>query len=346
MPGLGLGVAALVAVTPMRPAIGAPGADAVVVWAPGQSVAPVEAAARNAGAVAIDRSPPAAPRDDIRPVLAEGIDAYSALRLDEAWSALERAREAADRTGAAGLTSSELSDLFLYRALVRTQRGDPTPAWDELVTALVVDPTRVLDPARFPPKVVDELERARALVAQRPRADLVVVAPQGCSIIVDGAPLSAAPRAVGPHWVRVTCPDRVSTGMRVDVTAPETKLAVEPRRIPPLDDNDILVQGRAAGWRAWIIADVRAGIATARLIGADGRERDRRTIAVTRDLVPLGEAVRSLLQPEQHARWYANRWVIAGGVAAVVAAIAIPLTLALSHDDRPTSASIMGGKLP
>ena len=160
-------------------ALAAPAADVVLVWAPGQRVAPIEAVARDAGAVAIDRSPSPAPHEDIRPLLREGIDAYASLRLEDAWAALERAREAADRTGAAGLASSELSDLFLYRALVRTQRGDATVAWDELVVALVVDPTRVLDPARFPPKVVDELERARTLVAERPRASLAVDAPAG-----------------------------------------------------------------------------------------------------------------------------------------------------------------------
>ncbi|HEV7555135.1 MAG TPA: hypothetical protein VGO00_06775 [Kofleriaceae bacterium] len=322
-------------------ALAAPAADVVLVWAPGQRVTPIEAVARDAGAVAIDRSPAPATRDDIRPLLREGIDAYAALRLDDAWSALERAREAADRTGAAGLASSELSDLFLYRALVRTQRGDPTVAWDELVVALVVDQTRVLDPARFPPKVVDELERARTLVAARPRASLAVDAPAGCSITVDGAPTSDTPRAVGPHWVRVTCTDRAPRGMRVDVVAPETKVSIQPPPLAVIDDNDILVQARAAGWRSWIVAEVHGGTATARLVGLDGRERDRRTVAISGDLAPLADAVRSLLHPRETPRpWYRRSWVIATGAAAIVAAIAIPLTIALVHDNRASTLDI------
>lgn len=328
-------------------ALAAPAADAVLVWAPGQHVAPIEAVAREAGAVAIDRSPTPPQQDDIRPLLREGIDAYAALRLDDAWTALERAREAADRTGAAGLASSELSDLFLYRALVRTQRGDPTVAWDELVIALVVDPTRVLDPARFPPKVVDELERARTLVAARPRANLVVDAPAGCAITVDGAPASDTPRAVGPHWVRVTCVDRVARGMRVDVVAPETKISIQPPPVPAIDDNDTLVQARAAGWRSWIVAEVHGATATARLVGLDGRERDRRTVAISGDLAPLADAVRVLLHPRDTPRpWYRRSWVIATGAAAVVAAIAIPLTVVLVHDNRATSAEVMFPHLP
>jgi len=104
----------------------APGADVVVVWAPGAKVAPIEEVARQAGAAVVDRSPVADAVPDTASLLQRGIEAYDALRLDDAWETLDEARALADRTGAAGLTQAQLADLFLYRGLVKIQQGDLT----------------------------------------------------------------------------------------------------------------------------------------------------------------------------------------------------------------------------
>src|SRR5262249_14268030 len=135
-------------------AAAAPAADLVVVWAPNANVAPVEDAARKAGAAPIDRSPPPPAAPDAARFIRLGIEAYDALRLEDALAALDHARAAIDRSGAAGVTTAQLADLFLYRSLVRTQQGDAPGAWDELVIAATIDPARVLDPARFPPRVI------------------------------------------------------------------------------------------------------------------------------------------------------------------------------------------------
>jgi hypothetical protein len=320
-------------------AFAAPAADVVVVWAPGQNIAPVADAARDAGAAAVDRSPTAQAHDSVAPLVKAGIDAYDALKLDDAWASLESARERADRTGAAGLTAPQLSDLFMYRALVRTQRGDPTVAWDELVTALVVDPSRTLDPARFPPRVIAEHERARASIAERPKAALFVEAP-GCDVTIDGAPATDAPRIVGSHWVRARCPGKDDWGARVDLTASGTRIVAQNKSLAPLDVDAELVQARVAGQRAVIVAEVRNGVATARLIGVDGRERDRRTVGITSDLAPLGAAVRELLRPRSPSPWYQSKWAYAGGAAAIAAAIAIPLTFVFAHNTTPTGVTV------
>jgi hypothetical protein len=320
-------------------AFAAPAADVVVVWAPGQNIAPVAAAARDAGAVAIDRSPTAKGHDSAAPLLKAGIDAYDALKLDEAWASLDAARERADRTGAAGLTPAQLSDLFIYRALVRTQRGDPTLAWDELVTALVVDPARTLDPARFPPRVISEHERARTSIAERPKAALTIDA-QGCAVQIDGAPATDTPRIVGSHWVRAVCPGKDDWGARIDFTASGARLPAQNKPLAPLDVDAELVQARVAGQRAVIVAEVRNDVATARLIGIDGRERDRRTVGLTTDLAPLGAAVRELLRPPSPTPWYQTKWAYAGGAAAIAAAIAIPLTFIFAHNTTPTGVTV------
>ena len=332
---------ALLAVTSSA-AAAAPAADLVVVWAPGSRVAPIEAAARAAGAAVIDRSPAAAPGSDLGPLVQRGIAAYDALKFEDGRATLELARDRADRTGAAGLTATQLSDLFLYRGLIAGQGQDPTTAWDELITAVVVSPTRVLDPARFPPRVVEQLERVRVTVAERPRVALRVDAPVGCTITVDGSVATAAPVIAGSHWVHVTCADHAPWGTRVEVAAP---MVVTARPVPlaPPSDADVLIQARAAGARSLVVVEVRGQVATARVIGLDGRERDRRTVAIHGDLAPIAEVVRVLLRPGEKSRWYQSRWVWAGAAAAIAAAILIPVTAAVTRDSTPLNAAIRPG---
>ena len=309
-----------------------PSADLVVVWAPNANVAPVEAAARKAGAAPIDRSPPAATPPDTARLIHLGIQAYDALRLEDAMAALDRARDAVDKTGAAGITTAQLSDLFLYRALVRTQQEDTNGAWDELVMAATIEPARVLDPARFPPRVLADWERARTTLADRPHAQLAVDAPAGCTVEVDGGEPVTAVTIGGPHWVRATCPDRAPWGQRVVVVAPGTTLVASPAVLSPPSDADVLIQARSAGARAIVVAEAHGGTGTARLIGIDGHEQDRRTVVLRGDLAPLADAVSDLLVPTVvvHHHWYQSKWVYVAGAVAIAAAILIPTTAALA----------------
>jgi hypothetical protein len=323
-----------------RGASSAPAADLVVVWAPAHDVRPVAAAARDAGAAIVDRSPtPPAPAA-IPVLLKRGIEGYDKLRYADAWQALEEAREAVDRTGAEGLTAAQLSDLFLYRGLIRTQRADPT-AFDELATAIVIDPNRALDAARFAPDVIENVERARTAVSGRPRATLTVDAPVGCTITVDGSTAEpAAPRVAGTHWVRVVCPAHAPWATRVDVIAPATAVVARPVRFAAPTDAELLIQARTAGATKLVAAEVRGDVATARLIGIDGREIDRRTVAIRGGLEPLADAVRALLRPPAKRHWYQSRWAWAGAAAFIAAAIAIPITAAATRDSSPVTAGI------
>ena len=322
----------------------APAADVVVMWAPGADVSPVAAAARAHGAAAIDRSPAPPPPAETAALLARGIAAYDALHLDEARAVLDQARDVADRTGAAGLTTAQLADLFLYRGLVRAQQGDETSAWDELVTSISVDPSRELDPARFSPKIVDEFRRAKdTTLHDRPAADLQLDVPAGCTSYVDAAPSSGKAHLVtGPHWIRVTCPDRMPWGQRIDLTSVGVHLAPDPAPYAPPSDAELLVQARVAGARALVVAEVHGQIATARLVGLDGRERDRRTIAIVgADLRPLAAAVGELLTPKAVAHhWYQSRWAWAAGAAALAAAVLVPITAAIASQAPATTMTV------
>ncbi|HEX4421218.1 MAG TPA: hypothetical protein VH165_25060, partial [Kofleriaceae bacterium] len=255
------------------------------------------------------------------------------------WSTLDEARALADRTGAAGMSQAQLADLFLYRGLVKIQLGDTNAYWDELITSVAIDPVRVLDPARFPPRVASELARVHQALADRKRATLGVDAPSGCTTLIDGAPASAVASAqllVGSHWVYVTCADRAPWGTRVEVTGDQLVVARNAGLAPPTDD-EILIQARTVGAKAFVAVELRSGVATARLVGSDGRERDRRSVAAADDLAPLAAAVRDLLAPIEPTRWYESRWAWAGAAAIVAAAIAIPVTAAFAGNNGPST---------
>lgn len=330
-------MALLLVVALMAPADAAPAADLVVIWAPGMRTAPLESAARRAGAAVIDRSPAPAGATGTPQLVQQGIEAFDRLELDQAWQWFEQARSDVDRSGAAGLTEAQLSDLFLYRGLIKAQQGDTTTAWDQLVTANTIGPTRELDPGRFAPKIRAEFERARDTVRTRARAKLTVQAPDGCAVSVDGRPsVGPVDRPLGPHWISTTCPDRRPHGYKIELTGDVT-VPVEPAPYAPPSDTELLVQARTAGARAFVVAEVRSGIATARLVGLDGRERDRRTVAITGDLGPLADVLGELLAPTPVTRWYKSRWVWAVGGAAVAAAIILPvMALRASDTSSPT----------
>ena len=330
--------AVLVVLALAAPVLAAPAADLVVVWAPGVHIAPIEAVARRHGAATIDRSPAPPGAATTAALVHQGIAQYTALSFDAAAKTLDAAAREADASGAAGLTSAELSDLFLYRGLVKNQLNDESGGWDDLVIASAVDPTRDLDPLVFPPKVVDEFKRARETVGSRERARLTVQAPAGCSVTVDGSPaIGEVDRVVGLHWVRVTCADRTPQGMKVELTAGATTLPIQPAPYEPPTDSELLVQARAASARAFVAVEVHGTIGTARLVGIDGRERDRRTVTLTGDLAPLAEAVGELLQPGARTHWYQTRWALAGGVALLVTAVLVPVTAAIAGAHSPSS---------
>lgn len=315
-------------------ALAAPSAELVVTWMPGHTAAPFAAEARTAGAAAIDLTPSAASTPSELPgLIARGASAYDALRFDEAWTTLEAARALADQTGARGATRRQLADLFIYRGLVRAQRGE-AEAWDELVAAMAIDATRTIDPARFAPRVIDELDRARAAVVAGPHFTLRVVAPDDCTVAIDGD-ATAGELARAGHWVATTCTAHAAWGARIDL-ASATVLTATPTAIARPDDRDILVQARAAGARAVAVVEAQGAVVELRLISADGRERTRRLAS----WAEAPAALHLLLAGESTHPWYASRWVWAAGAAIVVAAVLVPITAAIAGDHAATSGTV------
>lgn len=332
-------------------AAAAPKTDLVMVWAPGLDPAPVAKVATDLGAalIVLHRDLPSA--EPAAAMLRAAIAAYDSADVDRAWRELERLRNAIDRSGAAGLTAGQLSDVFLYRAMLLAQRDDAA-TWDEVVTAVVVDPARVLDQVRFPPNLLEQVSRARSQVLQRPRATLAVTEAAGCRLVLDGRTFDpAVPQLIGDHWLRVECLDRAPWGARITLTEPAIQIAARGEPFAAPRDDELLVQARATSARTFVIAEVRAGVGSARLMTADGRERARRSVAVAGDLSPLAAAIREVSRDEATGEprpWYRSRWAWVAGAAVLAAGIAIPITAAIVGDNPPTDATVGGppkGKL-
>jgi hypothetical protein len=325
-------VALVVTSVPVGIADAAPAADAILYWAPPDAPAVVRtrtrAAAEAKGAAFVDRSPPAPQPADPKRIVA-AITAYDQLRFDEAVVLLDQAAADLDRTGAAGLDVARLAELFLYRGLARIQLGEPARAWDDLLIAARIDPSRVLDPARFPPRAIEQLERARAEVAASPRGVLRVTAPEGCVISIDGA-ISGDGRAElphGAHWVDAACPEHQPWGRRVvlDRTAVEVQVAATP--ITPPGEDEALIQARALGAATVVEVTILAGAARIRHRSADGRELSRALVSADGDVIAA--TVERMLDPPPVAgeKWYRKRWVWAAGGALAAAAILVPVAL-------------------
>jgi hypothetical protein len=312
--------------------------------------AAVASAARDAGAAFVDVTPAAAPPPAAATLLARAVASYDALRYDDGLVALDDALAEAGRSGAAGLTPAELSDLHLYRGLIVLQGGDTSRAWDDLVHSATVDPARILDPLRFPPKVLAAFQRAAREVKAQPRATLVVAAGSGCRTFVDAREVAGAPPDVpfGLHYVRAACAG-AAAGAAVLVSQSRTEVPLAPAPPAPPSDESAAALARTRGARAvLVVAATRSSgapptvwlrlrdAASGRALGdasvaldpggsaaadagaAARRLVDRATGAVALDLSPPARA------------WYEQPWVWAAAAAAVTAAILLPFTIGTS----------------
>ena len=318
----------------------APAADVVVAW----SAAPlgpvgdaVSDTAARAGASFVDASPEAVPLPDPRPLIKRGIAAYGSLEFDAALTALDAAAGIVDQTGAALVDATALGDLFLHRALTHTQRGEDSRAWDDFLAAAGIDPTRVLDPAGFPPRVVERFAQARAQLAATPRGRVKLVGPASCRVRVDGAAVGARGElelAFGRHWLDAACDGRTPVRHRLVVDRAAMEAATAGPEIKPPDDAALLIQARSAAARAIVAVTIVARTAVVRRLGVDGKEQDRASLALrgaaVADARTISLAVGRLLAPPpppSRTPWYRSRWAWAAAGAAAASAILIPFAV-------------------
>ena len=329
----------------------------------------IEAAARAEGGAVVDLTPPAVAAPTAPRALRAGIEAYEAFRGDDAWARLEEAHAEAHTTGGRGLGASELGELYLYRSLVATQRGDTTRAWDEVLRAVTFDPTRVLDPLRFPPRALETWTRARAAVDAVPRGKLVVTGlDAACTWIVDGRPQTTRELVVasGEHFVRAECPGATPWGHAVVVSGPSTELAAPPAAPTAATPEAALALATRRGAQAALTVAIQlgGGPPTARLTliaVPTGTRRGQALVAAgPRAAVDATAAVRALIgdvvrpftpttaatgtRPESR-RWTRSPWLWAAVGAAAAAIVILPIALTQGGESDNLDL-YLGGSVP
>ncbi len=323
-------------------------------------------AARARGAPLVDLSPAAPPPSGASLHLARAHEAYHDFRYADALAELAAGLAEAEKTGADGLSASELSDFFLYRALILSEQGNGPGAWEEFLHAAAVDPTRKLDPVRFPPRISEEYARAAAAAAGS-IAQIVVDAPAACEPRIDGRTIAVGDKVsvpAGDHFLRVTCPGKLPSGQRLVLREGSQTIAPalrEPDR-PTLDRALAIARRRGAARVVW--ADLEGAAtesSTLLLVAADvatGKETRRRLIALEDGGEPAIDSAMDALLPTLGAadpsqgvaraqpaprRWYESPWLWGGIGLAVGAAIVLPFALDSGEGGFKVE---LGGALP
>ncbi|HEU5056007.1 MAG TPA: hypothetical protein VFU21_05760 [Kofleriaceae bacterium] len=326
----------------------------------------VERAARAAGAVAADLSPAAPPVPATADMVARAIAAYDGMRFTDAAYELDRAAVAAAEHGGRGLSRDQLVDLFLYRALARTEAGNTAGAWDDFVRAATLDPTRLLDPARFRPSAVKSFTLAVEQVKKRAAVALDVSAPAGSKVVVDGRPTGrdrvSENLLPGEHYVWVERP-AAAPFARVVTLAAATQVAVPEDAARPPGDAELARRAARLGSGPLLAVALRreggVGLVELRSVGprgatlrgvlrlgpspeASARDLERSVLRALRAM--RGELARAArpatVTAPPRERWYKNRWLWLGvGVVATAAALS-PFVLSGDGGESPTDAAL------
>ncbi len=362
-PAVGILAACLALTWASRSAVAQEPTPLVVFYAPGEAKAGVRdardavgRAASARGTAVVDLSPPPEPPPSAPAGLRRAVESYHGFSYAQALAEIDAALDEASRTGARGLRPVDLSDLFIYRALVLTAQGDTASAWDDFTHAAAIDATRTLDPARFSPGVVASFQRAAAGAAAGERTELTVDAAGACALSIDGRPHKpgealSVPR--GQHFVRVQCPGARSYGARVLADRPQQTLAPRLEPVRPPGDQRVLEEARTRAAPLVLYAVVSGGksgaptLTTRLLEVATGKERTRTVVAATsgggrRIQSAVERMIDDVVSPRlplvdsggsAPARaWYESPWLWGAVGAAATAAILLPFVLSSDGD--------------
>jgi len=374
------GLAALAALLlgPARPAYAKEPAarpSVVLFWSsPGQAdsaaraalLPAVERAARAAGAVSADLSPAAPAAPAVADQVTRAIAAYDGMRFTDAVFELDKAAATAGEHGGRGLAREGLVDLYLYRALARTETGNTAGAWEDFVRAATLDPTRILDPARYRPSAVKSFTLAVVEVKKRPAVALTISAPAGSKIHIDGR-ASAGDRVSenllpGEHYVWVERPEAAPFA-RVVTLAAATELKVPDEAAAPPNDAELARRAARLGSGPLLVVALRRdggiGLVELRSVGLHGstlrgvlrlgpspeasaRDLEKAVARALRgirgDLARAAGPVKTTSSPPE--RWYKNRWLwLAAGVVVTAAALS-PFVFDSPSSESPTDAAL------
>lgn len=283
--------------------------------------------------------------EDPRARLSKAIEAYARLQLPDARARLDALEAEVASSGGAGLDRGALIELFATRAAVRVAGGDDGGAWDDLLQVAAFAPSRPLDPARFPPRVIETERRAAQSLSASGKLSVTA---SDASIFVDGLDAGRGSVEVvvpaGRHFVRAERAGFSPSGRTIEVSANGASLtiALSARPAPPVDL--FVRRAQLAGARRVLGAYIgaKSGAAVLELLLADvasGVVRSRVSLELGARLSEsaLASAVDALLPPppaeHRHVPWYKRPlvWGIVGGVVAATA-LSVGLGVGLGGD--------------
>ena len=208
---------------------------------------------------------PAPPAPRAPDLLKTGIINTQKIAFGEALRDLDAAAAEAAATGGAGLSTDELADLYLNRAIATahadwnaTAAAPPTEArtraYADYLRAATLAPARTLNTREIPPQAVADFARAVAEVRQRPRGTLTVAGSADAQVALDGgAPMPVAGGVVfrdlvhGEHLIRVEEIGHVGWGAVVAFNQPTQDVAIPARALLGLDGATAAAHARRMG---------------------------------------------------------------------------------------------------
>ena len=305
--------------------------------------AALAAAAERLGSTLVDLSPTPEPAPEAPAHLRAAIDAYHDFRYPDALASADRGLAEAAATGAAGLSPGDLSDLFIYRALALGEQGDAGRAWDDHVRAATIDPGRVLDAVRFPPRVVETFARAVAAVSAAPTSRFTADVPEGCAVWLDGREITGQrdlTTHAGEHYLRVRCAGREPYGAVILVSGEHHAVAPALRAVSAPSVAAVCALARERGFARVVWASAssagRAPLVSLRLYDT-ARVALLGSAAVglggARAQAALAGALERIVAPPPTApppvaaapaRWYQRPWVWALAGVVVTSAVLLP----------------------
>ena len=302
------------------------------------------ALARRRGAAAVRETPGRASDEPLTARLARALQLQQSLDLKGAIAAFDELERDAVARGGGTLSEGELTDLYAHRAGAHAALGDDADAWDDLLEAAALAPGRALDPARFPPRLIEASRRAREALPA-PGTLAVTVQPADAVVIVDGQLYGKGhvevARSPGRHFVRAERAGFVSSGRVVESRAgtTEVKLTLAPAVPPSAADlarrGAVVDAERIVG--GYIAGGAHASV-TMMFVDRSGKLLGRESVPIDADLTTgaLGAMVDALIgdserkgAPPLPVAWYKRPlvWGLAAGVAAAALGVGLGVGL-------------------
>ena len=259
-----------------------------------------------------------------------GVDLVKKLAFDDAKKQLDGAAEKTAQTGGAGLTTAELAELYLARAMA-IAKADWKPersvdeatrvrAYEDYVRAATLTPDRTLNPHDYPPQTLEDWARAVAEVKQRSQGTLTVTGSSAALVTFDGqAPLAAHGGVTfkgfyGEHLVSVEEAGRAPWGSPVLINAPSTDVAIPGRAALTLDDKVAAAHARRMGAKFALVAELRLGEGPPelqlRLVDVTGIRHDATVVPLTQEAGAIDAAAMRL---DEEARRIEHLGLAPGG---------------------------------